>query len=72
MDNSISKQQIKFAEQLMKLVDMEDMARKLLNLAIAAGNNEIQIAAQATLVRASGQIAAMVISPNAQGSAQWP
>lgn len=68
METGISKQQIKFAEQLMKLVDMEDMAKTLLNLAIAAGNNEIQIAAQATLTGVSSQIAAMVISPNALGS----
>jgi len=56
----MSPQEIECAEKLMQLVDMEVMARQLLDLSIAVGNQEMEAAARETLQRATNQIATLM------------
>ncbi len=60
MEKCMSPREIECAEKLMKIVDMEVMARQLLELAISVGNREMETAARETLQRATDQIATLL------------
>lgn len=53
MEKQVSPEEIAFAEEVMKLVDEEEIARTLVNLATTMGNDELEESAREKLQRAS-------------------